>query len=94
MTPLEKTIKRSLNVGGETYVVTLTPEALKLTRKGRRLGIELKWADLISGESALAIALQASVGQLDPSQSSLQTAAQIPKAPSRGRSRRKAAAKR
>jgi hypothetical protein len=29
-------------------VITLTPEALKLTRKGRRLGIELKWADSIS----------------------------------------------
>jgi hypothetical protein len=66
MTPLDKTLKRSLNVNGIEYVVTLSPEALKLTRKGRRLGMELKWADITSGESALAVALHASVGRFDP----------------------------
>jgi hypothetical protein len=35
---------------------------LKLTLKGRRKGQELKWVDLISGEAALAVALNASVG--------------------------------
>jgi hypothetical protein len=65
MTPLDKTLKRSLSINGVDYVVTLTPEALKLTRKGRRIGVELKWADIISGESALAIALRASVGKFD-----------------------------
>ena len=64
MTPLEKTLKRTLRIDGRDYVVTLTPEALKITEKGHRLGLELQWADLISGESALAIALQASVGKL------------------------------
>jgi hypothetical protein len=66
MTPLEKPLKRLLNIMGSPYVVTLTPDALKLTRKGRRLGMELKWTDLISGESALAVALRASVGQFEP----------------------------
>jgi hypothetical protein len=66
MTPLGKTLKRSLNIKGIDYVVTLTPELLKLTRKGRRLGLELKWADITSGESALAIALRASVGRFEP----------------------------
>jgi hypothetical protein len=66
MTPLDKTLKRSLNIKGIDYVVTLSPEALKLTRKGRRLGMELKWADITSGESALAVALHASVGRFDP----------------------------
>jgi hypothetical protein len=65
MTPLDKTLKRSLNVKGIEYVVTLSPEALKLTRKGRRLGMELKWADITSGESALAVALHASVGRFE-----------------------------
>jgi hypothetical protein len=37
MTPLDKTIKRSLAIKGVDYVVTLTPDALKLTRKGKRL---------------------------------------------------------
>jgi hypothetical protein len=67
MTPLDKTIKRSLAIKGVDYVVTLTPDALKLTRKGKRLGMELKWTDIISGESALAIALHASVGRFDVS---------------------------
>jgi hypothetical protein len=64
MTPLEKTLKRTLRIDGRDYVVTLNPEALKITEKGHRLGLELQWADLISGESALAVALQASVGKL------------------------------
>ena len=63
MTPLDKTLKRLLCIRGVEYVVTLSPETLKLTRKGRRLGMELKWADITSGESALAIALRASVGR-------------------------------
>lgn len=62
MTPLDKTLKRTLQIDGIDYVVTLTPEMLKLTRKGKRLGVELKWSDITSGESALAIALRASVG--------------------------------
>ena len=56
MTPLDKTLKRSLSIDGADYVVTLTPEAIKLTRKGKRLGIQLKWTDITSGEAALAIA--------------------------------------
>jgi hypothetical protein len=64
MTPLVKTLKRALRIGGRDYVVTLTPGALKITHKGRRLGLELTWADLISGDAALAMALQASVGRL------------------------------
>jgi hypothetical protein len=65
MTPLDKSLKRALQIKGVDYVVTLGPDALKVTRKGRRLGLELKWSDLISGESALAVALRASVGQFD-----------------------------
>jgi hypothetical protein len=63
MTPLDRSLKRVLKINGHDYVVTLTPDALKITRKGHRLGVELKWADLVSGESALAIALRASVGK-------------------------------
>jgi hypothetical protein len=65
MTPLDKALKRSLKIKDVDYVITMTPETLKLTIKGRRLGVELKWADLISGESALAVALHASVGQFE-----------------------------
>jgi hypothetical protein len=63
MTPLDKPLKRALKVHGRDYVVTLTPDALKITRKGHRLGVELQWLNLVSGESALAVALHASIGQ-------------------------------
>src|SRR5271165_1361054 len=63
MTPLDKSLKRALNIKGRDYVITLDPQALKLTEKGRRIGLELKWADIVSGESALAVALHASLGK-------------------------------
>jgi hypothetical protein len=63
MTPLDKTLKRGLNINGRGYVITIDPQALKITEKGRRIGLELKWADIVSGESALAVALHASLGK-------------------------------
>lgn len=63
MTPLDKSLKRGINIGGRDYVVTIDPKALKITEKGRRIGLELKWADIVSGESALAVALHASLGK-------------------------------
>jgi hypothetical protein len=65
MTPLDKSLKRTLKINGHDYVVTLTPDALKITQKGHRLGMELKWADLVGGQSALAVALNASVGKFE-----------------------------
>jgi hypothetical protein len=62
MTPLDKTLKRAIRIKDEDFVITLTPLALKVTRKGHRRGIEVSWESLISGDSALAAALQASVG--------------------------------
>lgn len=67
MTPLDKTLKRALVIDGVDYVITLSPDTLKLTQKGKRLGLALRWADIISGDSALAMALQASVGSLKAS---------------------------
>jgi hypothetical protein len=65
MTPLNKTLTRALVIDGIDYVITLSPDALRLTQRGKRLGLTLKWADMISGDSALAVALQASVGRLE-----------------------------
>jgi hypothetical protein len=61
-TPLHSTLKRALTIEGREYVVTLTEANLKLTLKGKRNGVELSWAQLVSGEAALAVALHASVG--------------------------------
>jgi hypothetical protein len=63
MTPLQKTLKRVLSIDGRDYVITLSPDGLKLVPKGKRKGIELKWEALVSGEAALATALRASAGR-------------------------------
>ena len=60
-TKLDKTLKREIEIGGEPYIVTLTPEGLKLTVKGKRKGQELTWKDLVSGQAAMAVALNASL---------------------------------
>ena len=70
VTKLEKSLKRELGVNGESYILTVAPEGLKLVRKGKRKGQELAWKDLISGEAALAVALTAS---LERAQSSHKT---------------------
>lgn len=63
MTPLDKPLRRELRIGEQTYTLTIDPDGLKLVEKGRRKGTELKWVDLVSGDAALAAALQASVAQ-------------------------------
>ena len=63
MTPLDKPLKRALKINGRDYVIALDPQALKITEKGRRIGLELKWAEIVSGETALAVALHASLGR-------------------------------
>jgi hypothetical protein len=60
-THLDKALKREILIKRKPYTVTLSPQGLKLTEKGRRNGIELRWADLVSGEAALAVALNASL---------------------------------
>ena len=80
MTPLDNTVRRSLIIKGLEYVLSFSPDALKITRKGRRLGLELRWQDLISGESALAVALHASVGRFEDTKSSSPPVVKTPNA--------------
>lgn len=63
-TPLEKTLKRELRVHDRAYILAISPLTLKLTLKGKRKGLELKWEALVSGDAALATALNASLGSL------------------------------
>ena len=60
-TRLEGPLKREIDVGEQPYTLTITPAGLTLVPKGRRKGVELEWAKLVSGEAALATALNASV---------------------------------
>jgi len=61
MTPLDKPLRREVQVGDKTYTVVIDPDGLKFTEKGKRKGVELSWRDLASGDAALAAALQASL---------------------------------
>ena len=60
-TKLEKPLRREILIKDDAYIVTLSPDGLKLTAKGKRKGIELAWADIVSGQAALATALNASL---------------------------------
>jgi hypothetical protein len=64
MTKLDKPFKREVKIKGKPHVLTVDPNGFKLTKKGRRKGIDIKWADLASGEAAMAVALNASLGRL------------------------------
>src|SRR2546421_9864439 len=57
-TKLNKQLKREIDVEGKPFMVTLSPEGLKLTEKGQRLGRELPWKDLVRGAAAVAAAAQ------------------------------------
>jgi len=60
-TKLDAPLKRELDIGGAPYTLTIDSSGLKLVRKGRRRGHELLWSSFVSGEAALATALNASL---------------------------------
>ncbi len=60
-TKLDKPLKREVSVGGKPYMLTLAAQGLKLVPKGKRNGLEIAWKDLVSGDAALATALNASL---------------------------------
>jgi hypothetical protein len=60
-TKLDKPLRREIVIGREPWVVTISPASLKITRKGRRKGVELDWKSIVSGDAALATALNAMV---------------------------------
>ena len=60
-TKLDKSLKREIDIDGNPYMLTLSPEGMKLVPKGRRNGLQISWKDLVSGDAALATALNASL---------------------------------
>ncbi|GAC1455192.1 MAG: hypothetical protein PVS2B3_05820 [Steroidobacteraceae bacterium] len=53
-TKLSKLLKREIEVDGKPYMVALSPEGVKLTEKGKRLGREFTWKELMGGGSGVA----------------------------------------
>ena len=60
-TKLDRVLKRELTVSGEPYTLMLSEQGFTLTLKGRRKGLDIRWADLVAGDAALATALNASL---------------------------------
>jgi len=60
-TKLDKSLKREIEIEGKPYMLTISPQGMKLVPKGKRNGLEVAWKDLASGDAALATALNASL---------------------------------
>ena len=63
-TVLDKELKRQVTVDGVDYTVAVDPEGFRLTGKGKRKPeVQVLWRDLLSGEAAMAVALNASLSK-------------------------------
>jgi len=60
-TKLDSPLKRELQIGDRLYTLTLSPQGFTLALKGKRKGLDVVWEDLVSGDAALATALNASL---------------------------------
>ena len=60
MTKLDKSLRREVTISEVPYTLTIDPDGLKLTKKGHRQGVSVRWTELVGGDAALASALQAS----------------------------------
>ena len=50
-TKLLKPLKREIIIKDQPYIVTLSPEGLKITVKGKRKGQELAWDALVGADA-------------------------------------------
>jgi hypothetical protein len=65
-TKLDKSIKRELDLDGKLYTVTIAPDGIKVTEKGKRKGQEIPWRTIISGDALLNEDLKISVDATNP----------------------------
>ena len=60
-TKLDKVLKREIEIDGQAYIAAISPEGVKVTKKGFRKGNEISWRQIISGDANLSADLSASV---------------------------------
>jgi hypothetical protein len=61
-TVLDRELRRQVTVDRVVYTLAVDPEGIRLVGKGkRRPEVELRWRDLLSGDTAMAVALNASL---------------------------------
>lgn len=51
-TKLDKTIRREIEIDGRSYTLAISPEGVRITRKGFRKGRELDWRRLLAASTA------------------------------------------
>lgn len=58
---LDKTLKRELEIDGQSFMVSMSPEGVRITPKGKRKGHEISWRALMSGDAELTQQLNISL---------------------------------
>ena len=52
---LAEPLRRKLELKGQAYTLTVTGEGFTLVANGKRKGVQMPWADVVSGDAALAV---------------------------------------
>jgi hypothetical protein len=60
-TKLDKVLKREIELDGQAYIAAISPDGIKVTKKGFRKGNEISWRASVSGDAGLNEDLSASV---------------------------------
>ncbi len=60
-TKLDKVLKREIELDGQLYIAAISPDGIKVTKKGFRKGNEVSWRAIVSGDAGLNEDLSASV---------------------------------
>ena len=65
-TKLDKVLKREIELDGQSYIAAISPEGIKVTKKGFRKGNEISWRSIVTGDAGLNADLSASVDTTAP----------------------------
>lgn len=52
-TKLDKVLKREIEIDGQSFIAAISPEGIKVTKKGFRKGNEISWHSIVSGDAQL-----------------------------------------
>lgn len=52
-TKLDKVLKREIEIDGQAYIASVSPDGIKVTKKGFRKGNEISWRSIVSGDAQL-----------------------------------------
>lgn len=89
-TVLDKELKRQISVDGADYTVALDPDGIRLTGKGKRKAeVTLRWHELLNGDAAMAMALNASLSHPSTHRQPAPTPHPEPEPPPKKTSRRR-----